>query len=180
MGRASKVDLKNEKTKKGSKPKKTAGAVNAKAEENNGKAAAAEKPPKRSAAEKAAEKAAKKEKEEKEAGKGARKALRNAVKKVVKAGCEKIALRLLEETEKGNMRSTSMMLSLMEKKKDKDGEYDGPSEAELLGSEEQWEDESALARETTSEVAKADGRRRMRGRRRVSELASWWVGELAG
>ena len=149
MGRISALDKENVKPKR-SKPKEAASKEDATAEENGGKAAAAAKPkrPPKSAAQKAAAK----KKKEKAATKGARKALREAVKKVVKAECDEIAKKLLEETKLGNMRSASMMLSLMEKKKDKEGNHDVPSEAELLGSEEQWKDESPLAAEATSEV----------------------------
>lgn len=153
MGRTNNVDKKNERPKKGSGTKAAGSAVNAKAEENGGEAAQKPVEVKKSAAEKAAERAAKKEKKEKEEARGARKALRNAVKKVVKAKCGSIAQKLIEETERGNMRSASIVISLMEKKKDKNGKNDdGPSEAELLGSEEQWKDESPLATEATSEV----------------------------
>lgn len=83
--------------------------------------------------------------------KGARKELRHAVKAVVKANSTKIAKKLLEKAEGGDMRGTEMMLSLIEKKKaDKDGKKkkrNGPSWAELLASEPEWtgeEDEAAM------------------------------------
>jgi hypothetical protein len=132
-------DKKDEKGKKRGRPKKAAGEENAKADESGVEPAIAEKPkrPRKSAAEKAAEK----EEQEKEAAKGARKVLRKAVKKAVKKKCDLIAKALVEETQKGNMRSTAMMLSLMEKKEGDESamRHGGLTAADLAGSEEEWE-----------------------------------------
>jgi hypothetical protein len=76
------------------------------------------------------------------------------VKKAIREQSDGIAKALDNKVVEGDKRSTEIMFSLIEKKKDKDGKDDGPSEAELLGSEEQWEDETAIAMEATSEVGK--------------------------
>jgi hypothetical protein len=96
------------------------------------------------AGEKSKEKAAKKPEKDKkkstkkirkEEYKGARKALRHAVQKEVKARSGSIATTLVDKTASGDMRSTAIVMELMEKKK-KDGERDtepeGPSLAEQL------------------------------------------------
>ena len=78
--------------------------------------------------------------------KGARKKLRHAVKAAVKAKSAELAQKLVSKAEEGDMRGAEMMLSLIEKKKPaKDGKTkkrSGPSWAELLASEPEW-DESA-------------------------------------
>ncbi len=94
--------------------------------------------------EKAKEKRKEKEEKEKEAGKGARKALRHAVKAVVREDCTGFATSLMSYAKDGNVRSTEIMLSLMEKRK-KDGEdesgWDGLSVAEKLAAEPEWDEE---------------------------------------
>ena len=139
-------DKKDGKGKKRGRPKRVASEENAKTGESGGEPATAEKPkrPRKSAAEKAAEK----EERETQASKGARKALRKAVKKVVKEECDRIAKALVDGTEKGNMRSTAVMLAMIEKKK-KDDEgamrHGGLTAADLAGSEEEWEEETGNA-----------------------------------
>jgi hypothetical protein len=130
-------DKEDGKGKKRGRPK-AASEESAKADEE---LRAPEKPkrPRRNAAERAAEKG----EEEKQAAKGTRKTLRKAVKKVVKKECEKIARALVEETQKGNMRSTAVMLSMIEKKSDEgSARHGGLTAADLLGSEEEWEGET--------------------------------------
>jgi len=77
--------------------------------------------------------------------KGARKKLRHAVKAVVKNKSGAIAETLVSKAEKGDMRGTEMMLSLIEKKKQgkdakKKKKRSGPSWAELLASEPEWDE----------------------------------------
>ena len=76
--------------------------------------------------------------------KGARKKLRHAVKAAVKAKSAELAQRLVKKAEEGDMRGAEMMLSLIEKKKPgKDGKTkkrSGPSWAELLASEPEWDE----------------------------------------
>ncbi len=89
--------------------------------------------------------------------KGARKKLRHAVKAVVKVKSEVIAKKLVNKAEKGDIRGTEMMLSLIEKKQGKNPKKkkkrSGPSWAELLASEPEW-DESM---ESDSEEPAEDG-----------------------
>lgn len=77
--------------------------------------------------------------------KGARKQLRHAVKAVVKANTARLARKMVEKAQDGDIRGAEMMLSLIEKKKaGKEGKKkkrDGPSWAELLASEPEWDDE---------------------------------------
>ena len=77
--------------------------------------------------------------------KGARKKLRHAVKAVVKVKSGLIAEKLVSKAEAGDMRGTEMMLSLIEKKKPgkdakKKKKREGPSWAELLASEPEWDE----------------------------------------
>jgi hypothetical protein len=78
--------------------------------------------------------------------KGARKKLRHAVKAVVKVNSASIAEKLVSKAQEGDIRGTEMMLSLIEKKKQgKDAEKKrkkrtGPSWAELLASEPEWDE----------------------------------------
>jgi hypothetical protein len=77
--------------------------------------------------------------------KGARKVLRHAVKAAVKVKSEAIAQKLVNKAEEGDLHGTEMVLSLMEKKKqDKDAKKkkkrSGPSWAELLASEPEWDE----------------------------------------
>jgi hypothetical protein len=77
--------------------------------------------------------------------KGARKKLRHAVKAVVKAKSSTIAEKLVSKAELGDIRGTEMMLSLIEKKKQgkdekKKKKREGPSWAELLASEPDWDE----------------------------------------
>ncbi len=106
--------------------------------------------------EKGKEKQREKEKKEKEAGKGARKALRHAVKAVVRTGCTGFAGSLMNQAKDGNVRSTEIMLSLMEKKK-KDGEDDdgdgGLSLAERLAAEPSWDDVQEAKRKAKEKEA---------------------------
>jgi hypothetical protein len=94
--------------------------------------------------------------------KGARKKLRHAVKAVVKNKSGVIAKTLVGKAEKGDTRGTEMMLLLIEKKKQgkdvKKKKRSGPSWAELLASEPEW-DESM---EDDGEKPTEDGRTGMR------------------
>jgi hypothetical protein len=77
--------------------------------------------------------------------KGARKKLRHAVKAEVKVKSALIAEKLVSKAEAGDMRGTEMMLSLIEKKKPgkdakKKKKREGPSWAELLASEPEWDE----------------------------------------
>ena len=96
----------------------------------------------------------KKEEEQKKQGKKARKALKKALKKQVEERSESIAKSLVSGLVDGNMRSAAIVLGFMEKKKKDSGKKkkDGPSLAELLGSEEQWESETFEAMEGRSEL----------------------------
>jgi len=82
-------------------------------------------------------------KNDKKKRKGAKKALRHAVQREVKEKCGRIAERLVTRTQDGDMRSASMVIDLMEKRKKKNGdgdtEPDGPSLAEQLAGPS-WED----------------------------------------
>jgi hypothetical protein len=154
MGKSKKDKAKQEAKSKAVKaPGKARGKENAKADSADnaevsgmGGEAAAGKEPQSSAEAAKPKRGGKKpaEKIEKEDYKGARKALRRWVKKVVKDNCDKIAARLVNKTEDGDMRSAAMVLALMEKKK-KDGEddsgWDGLSVAEKLTLEPRWNKE---------------------------------------
>ncbi|MFZ0339206.1 MAG: hypothetical protein WAL45_14320 [Terracidiphilus sp.] len=91
--------------------------------------------------------------------KGARKKLRDAVKAVVKNKSVAIAETLVRKVEKGDMRGTEVVLSLIEKKKQgKDAQKkvrSGPSWAELLASEPEW-DESMEDDKKPAEVGGGD------------------------
>ncbi len=99
--------------------------------------------------EKAEKKRKEKEEKEKKAGKGAKKALRHAVKAVVREDCTGFATSLMSQAKDGKIRSTEIMLLLMEKKK-KDGEndvgWDGLSIAGKLAAEPEWNEEMAKAK----------------------------------
>ena len=153
--RKSELDKIEERSKKRGRPKKAEGGESAQAgggesaqAGGSGEEAASKEKPSRRRKSKA-EKEAEEEEKEKEAAKGARRALRHAVKKVVKMKCGSLALKLMEETEMGNMRSAAMMISLMEKKQEGDGEkrHGGLTAADLLGSEQEWDGETAEAGE---------------------------------
>jgi len=76
--------------------------------------------------------------------KGAKKALRHALKAKVKAERVKIAEKLVEKVTQGDMKGTEIVLSLMEKAKSenekKKKKRSGPSWAELLASEPEWDE----------------------------------------
>ena len=77
--------------------------------------------------------------------KGAKKALRKALKAKVKAERTLIAEALVNKVKEGDMKGTEMVLSLIVKKKEeKDGKKkkmrSGPSWAELLASEPEWDE----------------------------------------
>jgi hypothetical protein len=93
--------------------------------------------------------------------KGARKKLRHAVKAVVKANSKTLAEKIVGKAQDGDARGTQMMLSLIEKKKaakeGKKKKRDGPSWAELLVSEPEWDDEedgTANGAKASSQVSK--------------------------
>ncbi|MGA3132545.1 MAG: hypothetical protein ABSD59_17210 [Terracidiphilus sp.] len=98
--------------------------------------------------------------------KGARKVLRQAVKAAVKVKSAAIAEKLVSKVEQGDMRGTEMVLSLIEKKKQgkvekKKKKRSGPSWAELLASEPEWD-----------ESTEKDGQEAGTGTQGVSEQAS--------
>ena len=103
----------------------------------------------RSKEEKAEAKRKEKEEKEKKVGKGAKKALRHAVKAVVREDCTGFATSLMSQAKDGKIRSTEIMLQLMEKKK-KDGEndagWDGLSIAGKLAAEPEWDEAMAKAK----------------------------------
>jgi len=89
--------------------------------------------------------------------KGARKKLRHAVKAVVKVNSALLAEKLVSKAQKGDMRGTEMMLSLIEKKKQsneakKKKKREGPSWAELLASEPEWDESMEEDRDQGSGV----------------------------
>ena len=90
--------------------------------------------------------------------KGARKKLRHAVKAVVKANSETLAEKIVQQAQGGDARGTETMLSLIDKKKPgkepKKKKRDGPSWAELLASEPEWDEEDE---KMASQSAAADG-----------------------
>jgi hypothetical protein len=106
--------------------------------------------------EKAEEKRKEKEEKEKKEGKGAKKALRHAVKAVMRKGCTGFATSLMSQAKDGKIRSTEIMLSLMEKRK-KDGEndvgWDGLSIAAKLAAEPEWDEEMARAKKEKEAAA---------------------------
>jgi len=81
--------------------------------------------------------------------KGAKKSLRRAVKAEVRKDRKRIARALVDRSLKGNMRGTEVLLSLMEhcNKEGEDGrkKRSGPTLAELLASEPEWEGEETEA-----------------------------------
>jgi hypothetical protein len=132
------------------RPKKNGGDA-AKARGTSKKKAVVKKPGK--AAKKATKKIDKKKR------KGARKALRHAVQREVKENCGGIAQTLVNQTQKGDMRSAAMVMDLMEKKKKKDGEGDaqpeGPSLAEQLAGPS-WNDLQEAKRIVSEREAKTE------------------------
>jgi fructose-specific phosphotransferase system component IIB len=76
--------------------------------------------------------------------KGAKKALRHALKAKVKAERVKIAEKLVEKVTQGDMKGTEIVLTLMEKAKEENAQKkkkrSGPSWAELLASEPEWDE----------------------------------------
>jgi hypothetical protein len=126
---------------------------------NNGEAAKARVRSKENAAAKEPGKAEKKaaKKNAKKERKGARKALRHAVQREVKENCGKIAEKLVSQTQSGDMRSADMVMALMEKKKDGEGDAqpDGPSLAEQL-SGPSWADLQEAKRIVSEREAKTE------------------------
>ena len=86
----------------------------------------------------------------------ARQVLRKAVKEQIKVESDEIASALVDKVMSGDKRSAEMMLSLIQKKKNKgDGaskRHGGLTTADLLGSEDEWESESFEAVEGKSET----------------------------
>jgi len=78
--------------------------------------------------------------------KGAKKALRKAVKAEVKRQSKEFAEKLVAKTSAGDIRGAEIVLSLMDKAKaeedakKKKKKRDGPSWAELLASEPEWDE----------------------------------------
>ena len=91
--------------------------------------------------------------------KGAKKALRHAVLREVKEKCGKIAERLVNQTQDGNMHSADMVMTLMEKRKKNDGEgdaqSDGPSLAEQLAGPS-WDELQEAKRIVSEKEAKKE------------------------
>lgn len=119
------------------KPLKTGGKSNQEAGGDVGMGAAVEKTEQ-------GEKKASKKGEKKAPNQGAKKALRKAVKRAVRERSKQIADSLVDHTVEGDIRSAEMVITLMEDKK-KEGEDDkpwtGPSVAEMLASEPEWDEE---------------------------------------
>lgn len=140
---------------------KAAGADNAEVSAMAGKKAAKKSAKKgrkrdsRSKEEKAEAKRKEKEEKEKKEGKGAKKALRHAVKAVVRKDCTGFATSLMSQARGGEIRSTEIMLSLMEKKKDgeDDTEWDGLSVAGRLAAAPEWDEEMAKAKKEKEAAA---------------------------
>jgi hypothetical protein len=142
MGRCKLDEEKQKKPRKAVKaPGKTGGTKRAKAGGRGGKKATAKKP--------ARGKPKTPEPDDKTKRGGAKKALREAVKKVVQEECEGIARSLVNRTKDGDMRSAKLVMTLMGKKKDggDDTASDGPSAAELLASEPEWDEEEEKKQE---------------------------------
>lgn len=99
-------------------------------------------------ADKAAEKALNKKKQK------ARKVLVSAVEDEVIDQSSKIAKTLVNGVVDGNIQTTDLVISMIEKKKDEDGSerHGGLTTADLLGSEDVWESETFEAMEDASEV----------------------------
>jgi hypothetical protein len=144
------LERNGKKSRKVKRPQKSSGEA-AKTRGTSKKNAAAKKPGK-------AEKKATK-KIDKKKRKGARKALRHAVQREVKENCGEIAHTLVDQTQKGDMRSAAMVMDLMEKKKKKDGEgdaqADGPSLAEQLAGPS-WNDLQEAKRMVSERDAKTE------------------------
>jgi len=81
--------------------------------------------------------------EKEELHQGPKKRLRKAVKQAVNKHGDEIADSLVDRTMDGDMRCAAVMMSLMEKKKasENDKPWDGPSVAEMLASEPEWDEE---------------------------------------
>lgn len=80
-----------------------------------------------------------------EASKGAKKALRKAVKAEVKKKSKEFAKRLVAKASSGDIRGAEIVLSLMDKAKAEEDaktkkKREGPSWAELLASEPEWDE----------------------------------------
>jgi len=83
-----------------------------------------------------------------------RKVLRKAVKKELKQKTGKIAESLVNKVIDGNVRSTEVIFSLIEENKGDDEaekRHGGLTAADLLGSEEEWESETAEAMENSDQ-----------------------------
>jgi hypothetical protein len=125
---------------------RTEGGEDAEETEKGRKKAAAKKPRIGGAKEtkpKASKKPAAK-KLKKEEYQGSKKELRHWAKKVVKDNCDAITGELAAKAKIGDLRSTEMLLELMEKKKKKKGgegdDENGPSLAEQLMAGPTWEE----------------------------------------
>lgn len=83
--------------------------------------------------------------DDKQSRKGAKKALRHEVKKAVKAKSKQIAQSLVDRAGTGDVRSATLVISLMEHKKKDAGQQtagDGLNLAQMLASEPQWKETS--------------------------------------
>ena len=79
-------------------------------------------------------------------GGGARKALRRAVKSQVKGHCLEIAGTLVNKARAGDGRCAALVASMIEKKKlGDDGDWEGPSMAELFGMDQNEKEEKQEA-----------------------------------
>lgn len=81
-------------------------------------------------------------KNDREKAKGARKGLRQAVKEAVNGDRDKLADSLVRHAENGDVRCAALVMDLMEKQKEGDGDndFDEPSLAERLAAEPSWDD----------------------------------------
>jgi hypothetical protein len=92
-------------------------------------------------------------------GKKMRKVLRKAVKEAIRKESALVAKALVHKVGEGDKRCTEMMFALIQKK-GHDGAaagHGGRTAADLLGSEEQWEDETAEAMERQGALVSDQG-----------------------
>jgi hypothetical protein len=136
-------DKEDEEPKKRGRPKKAAKATSA-AKVVDGETATPE--PTNKGAENGGQEEEKSDKKSGKKKEKARKVLRKAVKDAIRSRKTAIAGALIKKVIDGDKRSTEMMFSLIEKKnKDDAGEkrHGGLTAADLLGSEKEWESETA-------------------------------------
>jgi hypothetical protein len=167
MGRKNAFDKENEKPCKRGKPKKESSAaegVSAEAEGEQKKGGAENGEEKKQGRTNGTNERGGKE-DDKDGKEKIRKVLRKAVKKAIRDESQQIAKSLVHKAVDGDNRSTEMMFSLIEKKKKIDNgamRHGGLTTADLLGSEDGWENETYEAMEDKSELGMG-GREREQG-----------------